>query len=73
MAGPHVTGVVALMIQAKPTLKPEQIREALEKTANSVITGQTASPDHTAATNPGWYGFGMVDAKAAVDYVKANF
>jgi subtilisin family serine protease len=72
MAGPHVAGVVALMLQAKPGLKPEQIREALEQSANPTLTGQISKPDY-ADPNPGWYGFGMVDAKGAVEYVKGKF
>ncbi|MER3554159.1 MAG: peptidase S8 [Meiothermus sp.] len=72
MAAPHVTGVVALLYSAKPGLKPEQVRVALERTANATLTGQLAVPDYQAAS-AGWYGYGLVDAKAALDYVKANY
>ncbi|MDX2005722.1 MAG: S8 family serine peptidase [Meiothermus sp.] len=69
MAAPHVTGVVALMFSAKPDLTPLQVRVALEQTANSVLTGQLARPDYQSA-QPGQFGYGLVDAKAAVDYVR---
>jgi hypothetical protein len=72
MAAPHVTGVVALMFSAKPSLTPLQVRVALEQTANATLTAQLAKPDYSAAI-PGQYGYGLVDAKAAVDYVLANY
>lgn len=72
MASPHVTGVVALMFSAKPSLTPLQVRVALEQTANATLTAQLAKPDYSAAI-PGQYGYGLVNAKAAVDYVQANY
>ncbi len=73
MAAPHVTGVVALVFQAykdahagkNPT--PEQVRVTLEQTANATLTGQGLKPDYT---NNGQYGYGLVDAKAAIDFAK---
>ncbi len=72
MAGPHVTGVVALLYSVNPKITPAQVRIALETTANNKLTGQLAKPDYR-TNQPGWYGHGLVDAKAAVDYVKANY
>ncbi|HEU4741503.1 MAG TPA: S8 family serine peptidase [Meiothermus sp.] len=72
MAAPQVTGVVALLFSAKPNLTPLQVRVALERTANASLTGQLAKPDYR-TQNAGWYGYGLVDAKAAVDYVLANY
>lgn len=77
MACPHVSGVVALMYQAKPGIKPEQVRQILQDTANSAITGQLARPDYTVSgTQPpekvaGSYGYGIVDALAATAAAKA--
>lgn len=68
MAGPHVAGVVALMISANPKLagKVDTIERMIELTAKPMTTTQncgtvegTKVPNHT-------YGFGRVDALAAV-------
>jgi subtilisin family serine protease len=58
-AAAHVAGIVALMLEAKPTATPAQLADALIKTARD--RGPT-----------GWdtrYGAGLVDAKAAVEYL----
>ncbi|MEL6866063.1 MAG: S8 family serine peptidase [Bacteroidota bacterium] len=69
MAGPHVAGVVALMISANPDLagQVEQIETILEQTALGLTTDQecggvagTTIPNHT-------YGHGRIDALAAVE------
>jgi serine protease AprX len=68
MAGPHVAGVVALMISANPKLagKVDTIERIIESTAKPMTTTQncgtiegTKVPNHT-------YGFGRIDALAAV-------
>jgi subtilisin family serine protease len=52
----QVAGVVALMLEANPDLNPWQVREALR------MTGSRAKyPDNN-------YGWGIVDAQAAVNY-----
>lgn len=66
MAAPHVTGVVALLLSAKPGATPEEIRLALEQGANARLTGQASKPDYAAG---GQYGYGLVDAKASLDYL----
>ncbi|WP_460610028.1 S8 family serine peptidase [Hymenobacter terrigena] len=56
MATPHVAGVVALILEAKPSLSPAQVKELLQKTATNM-------PGHEA-----WeVGAGYVNAYAAVD------
>jgi subtilisin family serine protease len=61
MAAPHVTGVVALMLQAKPTLTPAQALQAMQQSArHDSYTGS--------GTNLIW-GAGKVDALAAVQAV----
>lgn len=68
MAGPHVAGVVALMISANPALagQVDTIERIIELTAKPMTTTQncgsiqgTQVPNHT-------YGFGRIDALAAV-------
>jgi subtilisin family serine protease len=55
MATPHVTGVVALMLQANPKLTVAQVKDILYKNAQAI------GSDHNT------YGAGLVDAKASVD------
>ena len=56
MAAPHVAGVVALMLSVNPNLTPEQIRDILHETAKDL--GKPGKDDK--------YGYGLVDAYAAV-------
>jgi subtilisin family serine protease len=69
MAGPHVAGLVALIISANPELagQVQLIEEIIQQTAVPKTTNQTCGnvpgsqvPNHT-------YGFGRVDALAAVE------
>ncbi len=56
MATPHVSGTVALMLQANPSLDHYEVKQILKDTA---IDRGTTGPDNT-------YGAGFVDAWAAV-------
>lgn len=58
MAAPHVAGIVALMLEADPTLSPLEVKKILEKTATNI-------PGHEA-----WeVGAGYVNAYAAIDHI----
>jgi serine protease AprX len=59
MATPMTSGVVALLLQANSKLTPAQVKAVLEKTAKQ-LGGSVPNND---------YGYGRVDAKAALDYV----
>lgn len=59
MAAPVVTGIVALMLQKKKTLKPDQVREILAASA------KTDSHVGTVGWNP-TYGHGKVDIQKAI-------
>lgn len=58
MASPHVTGIVALMLQANPGLDPAEALDILHSTA--------AQDQFTGAVPNYQYGYGKVDAYAAV-------
>jgi subtilisin family serine protease len=59
MSAPHVTGVIALMLQRNKNLTQAQLRDCLVNNARSdAFTG--AVPNHT-------WGYGKIDAKAAFD------
>lgn len=57
MATPHVSAVAALVWSAKPTATNDEIRQVLQQTAQDL---GTAGRDNS-------YGFGLVQAKAAID------
>jgi len=62
MATPHVSGTVALMLAANPSLNPDEIRAKLHTTATDL--GPT-----------GWdtvFGYGLVDAQGAVNSVPTS-
>ena len=61
MATPHVSGVAALLVSSGVAVTPDQVREVLQSTAKDKGT-------------PGWnseYGWGIVDAYAALNYTAA--
>lgn len=57
MATPHVTGVAALVWSARPSLTATEVRTLLESTAKDL-----GEPGHDIR-----YGYGLVQAKAALD------
>lgn len=64
MAAPQVSGIVALMLEQNPALTPETVRSILQ---------QTAVKDTFVKTTPNnLYGWGKVDALAALQAVKGN-
>lgn len=72
MAGPHVAGMIALVMSAEPRLKgrPADVRLLVERSANPTVgTAETASTcGGTAATTipNNIFGHGRIDALAAV-------
>jgi len=65
MASPHVAGAAAILLQANPKLTPDQVRMALQSTADPIARfgdGPRA---------PLWQvGYGHVDLVAAIDLVR---
>ena len=58
MAAPHVSGVLALMLEADPTLTPKRAKEILrDSSREDEFTGSVP--------NSSW-GYGKIDAQAAV-------
>ncbi|MFC6998890.1 S8 family serine peptidase [Rufibacter roseus] len=61
MATPHVAGIVALMLEAQPSLSPAQVKVILQKTATNI-------PNRAS-----WeVGAGYVNAYAAIDHIYRN-
>ncbi|MCB0520728.1 MAG: S8 family serine peptidase [Lewinellaceae bacterium] len=68
MAGPHVVGLVALMISANPDLagQVDTIENIIERTAVPLFTDQECGGVPGTLTPNNTYGYGRVDALAAV-------
>ena len=63
---PQIAGASALILSAKPGLKPAQIIEALSRTALDILHGQSSSPFNQTA-GPGFdnaTGWGLINASA---------
>jgi len=69
MAGPHVAGLVALIISANPDLagKVDTIEQIIEQTAVPKTTDQNCGDILGTEVPNNTYGFGRVDALAAVE------
>jgi serine protease AprX len=68
MAGPHVAGLVALLISANPRLagKVDRLEEIIEQTAARKTTTEGCGGDTTTAVPNNTFGWGRIDALAAV-------
>lgn len=68
MAGPHVAGLVALLISANPRLAGliERLEDIIEQTAAKKTTTEGCSLDSPTAVPNNTYGWGRIDALAAV-------
>ena len=69
LAGPHVAGVVALMIEAKPELagKVDVIEELIRRSAVKKYADNLCGDDTPDAVPNNTYGYGRIDALAAVE------
>jgi subtilisin family serine protease len=68
MAGPHVAGLVALLISANPNLagKIDRLEDIIEQTAVPKTTNEGCGLDSNTAVPNNTYGYGRIDALAAV-------
>jgi serine protease AprX len=73
MAGPHVAGLVALLLSARPELdgEVEKIESIIEYTAVRKFPTTSCSDTPTQIPN-NTYGWGRIDALAAINYVIEN-
>jgi serine protease AprX len=68
MAGPHVAGLAALVLSAEPKLigRTRDVRALIENTAVPIVSGETCSgTSDTDIPNNTW-GYGRIDALAAI-------
>ena len=68
MAGPHVAGLVALMISANPALagKVSTIEDIIQQTAVKLTSTQTCGGTSGSSIPNNTFGYGRIDALAAV-------
>jgi subtilisin family serine protease len=69
VAGPHVAGLVALIISANPALagKVSVIEEIIQKTAKPLTLSQTCGSTSGTSVPNNAFGYGRIDALAAVN------
>jgi len=68
-AAPMVAGAAALLLQARPSLTPAEIRQTLEDTCIDVTTGTSASGENAGIGRDDATGAGTINIGAAVDDV----
>lgn len=68
MAGPHVAGVAALLLSAHPQLKgrPAQVEAILRQSARPLFSGQACGGFAGSLSPNAVFGYGLVDAEAAI-------
>jgi subtilisin family serine protease len=74
-AAPQVAGASALILSARPRLRPAQIIKALSRTALDIVVGHSSSPFNQPA-GPGFdnaTGWGLINASSAVEYAMHHF
>lgn len=75
-AAPQIAGVCALMLEANPALKPDDVKRILCATAQGVVEGSARSmgviPNEIPLKGAAATGAGLVDALAAVAMAKAE-
>ncbi|MCZ2101779.1 MAG: S8 family serine peptidase [Chitinophagales bacterium] len=71
MAGPHVAGLVALMISANPNLagNVDLIETIIEQTSTPLTTTQNCNGIPGASSPNNTYGYGRINATAAIEMV----
>jgi subtilisin family serine protease len=70
MATPHVTGVIALMLQKNPNLNQTQVEEILKTTALKIEPGSMTVWD--LYPTQGWYNYTWYDNATGAGLVQAN-
>ncbi len=68
-SSPVVSGVIALMLEARPELTWRDVQGILAETSTVPIDPKdnTKATNAAGVTHSNWYGFGLIDAKKAVD------
>ena len=70
MAAPVATGVVALWLQAYPTLTAEDVRNVIIQTSRNSVNDTAIS---ITSGNPVQLGYGLIDAEAGLQYILEHY
>ncbi len=75
MAGPHVAGVAALLLSARPQLKghPAQVEALLRQAAQPLFSAQTCGAFAGSLSPNAVFGYGLVDADAVLTLAAPYF
>ena len=66
MAAPHVTGAIALLLEVKPTITSDEVRQVFARTAaRDNFTSRTYS-NEPGSLPADWWGYGKLDVPAAL-------
>ncbi len=71
MAAPHIAGIVAQLVQAKPSATPTEIEDAIKLTAHKYSFGAPYEADADGGTTSFDKGHGLVDVVAAAEQLTA--
>lgn len=66
MAAPHVTGAIALLLEAKPTATSAEIRDLFRRTALKDAFTSRMYSNELGSQPSDWWGFGKLDVPAAL-------
>lgn len=74
LSAPIISGAVAMLAQANPALTPAQIENALLDTAHKFTFGRAyeSDPQNSGSTTSSDKGAGLLDVKAALDFIGAS-
>lgn len=75
MSCPVAAGIIATWLQACPTLSPEDVMQTLAATSQrpADFYNYSIQPDKYGKDKNNYYGYGIIDAKAGLEYVLQNF
>ena len=67
MATPHTVGLIGVILQARPDLKPGEVERLLQRTARKIGPDYIADPQHPGSTVHFAYGAGLADTVNALE------
>lgn len=69
-AAPHIAGVVALLLEANPSLQPVEVKKVLQRTAIDILQRNDKMKTSIGIGYDLDSGYGLVNAEAAVNFIQ---